>query len=48
MDLHTRSRDKSVMNENARLEVESLVRLEKGMRKKLGLGKPQPDPSRGR
>ena len=37
MSLHTRSKDKSILNENARLEVASLVRLEKAMRKRLGL-----------
>lgn len=37
MSIHTRSRDKSILNENARLEVESLIRMEAGMRKKLGL-----------
>ena len=37
MDLHTRSRDISVFNENARLEVDSLIRLENIMRKRLGI-----------
>jgi 4-hydroxy-tetrahydrodipicolinate synthase len=37
MGIHTRSKDKSILNENARLEVESLIRLEKAMRKRLGL-----------
>jgi 4-hydroxy-tetrahydrodipicolinate synthase len=35
MGLHTRARDKSVLNENARRETESLFRLEKIMRKQL-------------
>jgi 4-hydroxy-tetrahydrodipicolinate synthase len=37
MSIHTRSKDKNILNENARLEIESLVRMEKAMRKKLGL-----------
>jgi 4-hydroxy-tetrahydrodipicolinate synthase len=37
MKLHTRVKDESVLNENARLEVESLVRAEQAMRKRLGL-----------
>jgi 4-hydroxy-tetrahydrodipicolinate synthase len=37
MTLHTRSKDEKLLNENARREVESLVRLENKMRKKLGL-----------
>jgi 4-hydroxy-tetrahydrodipicolinate synthase len=37
MGIHTRSKDKSILNENARLEVESLIRLEQAMRKRLGL-----------
>jgi 4-hydroxy-tetrahydrodipicolinate synthase len=37
MSIRTRTRDKSVLNENARHEVASLVRLEKAMRKRLGL-----------
>jgi 4-hydroxy-tetrahydrodipicolinate synthase len=37
MSLQTRTRDKTVLNENARLEVESLVRMEKAWRKRLGL-----------
>jgi 4-hydroxy-tetrahydrodipicolinate synthase len=37
MGIHTRSKDKSILNENARLEAESLLRLEQAMRKKLGL-----------
>jgi 4-hydroxy-tetrahydrodipicolinate synthase len=37
MGIYTRSRDKSVLNENARLEIESLLRMENRMRKKLGI-----------
>jgi 4-hydroxy-tetrahydrodipicolinate synthase len=37
VSLHTRARDKSVLNENARLETESLFRLEKMWRGRLGL-----------
>jgi 4-hydroxy-tetrahydrodipicolinate synthase len=37
MSLHTRSKDEKLLNENARREVESLVRLEDKMRRKLGL-----------
>ena len=37
MGIHTRSKDTSILNENARLEMESLIRLEQAMRKKLGL-----------
>jgi 4-hydroxy-tetrahydrodipicolinate synthase len=37
MDIYTRTRDKSVLNENARHEVASLVRLERSMRNRLGL-----------
>jgi 4-hydroxy-tetrahydrodipicolinate synthase len=37
MSLHTRAKDQGVLNENARLETESLLRLEEAMRKKLGL-----------
>jgi len=37
MSIHTRSKDKGILNENARLEIESLVRMEKAMRTKLGL-----------
>jgi 4-hydroxy-tetrahydrodipicolinate synthase len=37
MDLRTRSKDKGILNENARLEVISLIRLENTMRKRLGL-----------
>jgi 4-hydroxy-tetrahydrodipicolinate synthase len=37
MGIHTRSKDKNLLNENARREVESLVRLEDKMRAKLGL-----------
>lgn len=37
MSIHTRSKDTSVLNENARLEIESLIRLEDAMREKLGL-----------
>lgn len=37
MTMHTRSRDSSCMNENARHEVESLIRMEESMRRKLGL-----------
>jgi 4-hydroxy-tetrahydrodipicolinate synthase len=36
MNIHTRSRDKSVLNENGRLEIESLLRMENRMRKRLG------------
>jgi 4-hydroxy-tetrahydrodipicolinate synthase len=39
MGIHTRSRDKSVLNENARLEIESLLRMENTMRERLGLKK---------
>jgi 4-hydroxy-tetrahydrodipicolinate synthase len=37
MGLHTRSKDEKLLNENARREVESLVRMEDRMRRKLGL-----------
>jgi 4-hydroxy-tetrahydrodipicolinate synthase len=37
MGIYTRSRDKSVLNENARLEIESLIRMENAIRKRLGL-----------
>jgi len=37
MSLATRSRDISCLNENARHEIESLIRLETAMRRKLGL-----------
>jgi 4-hydroxy-tetrahydrodipicolinate synthase len=37
MGLHTRTKDKSILNENARWEVQSLIRMEKAMRKRLGI-----------
>ena len=37
MTLVTRSRDPKILNENARLEIESLIRMEKALRKELGL-----------
>jgi 4-hydroxy-tetrahydrodipicolinate synthase len=37
VSLHTRVRDRSILNENARLETESLFRLEKTWRRRLGL-----------
>lgn len=37
MSLTTRSKDVSLLNENNRLEVESLIRLEEKMRKELGI-----------
>ena len=37
MNIHTRSKDKSILNENARLEIESLLRMENAVRKRLGL-----------
>jgi 4-hydroxy-tetrahydrodipicolinate synthase len=37
MGIHTRAKDKSVLNENARHEIESLIRMEKAVRKRLGL-----------
>ena len=36
MSLHTRSKDKAILNENARLEMESLIRLETALRQRLG------------
>jgi 4-hydroxy-tetrahydrodipicolinate synthase len=38
LSLHTRVKDKSVLNENARLETESLLRMEEMWRRRLGLG----------
>jgi 4-hydroxy-tetrahydrodipicolinate synthase len=35
MSIHTRSKDKNILNENACREIESLVRMEKAMRRKL-------------
>ena len=37
MSIHTRSKDKAILNENARLEIKSLIQMETMMRKKLGL-----------
>ncbi|HOX32014.1 MAG TPA: dihydrodipicolinate synthase family protein [Spirochaetales bacterium] len=37
MSLRTRVKDPALLNENARLEVESLVRMERGLRAELGL-----------
>jgi 4-hydroxy-tetrahydrodipicolinate synthase len=37
MSIHTRSKDKNLLNENGRREIESLVRLEDRMRTRLGL-----------
>ena len=37
MSIHTRSKDKGILNENARHEIESLVRMETAMRRRLGL-----------
>jgi 4-hydroxy-tetrahydrodipicolinate synthase len=37
MSLHSRTKDKKVLNENARLETESLLRMENFWRKRLGL-----------
>ncbi|MDR0731793.1 MAG: dihydrodipicolinate synthase family protein [Treponema sp.] len=37
MDIHTRSKNKELLNGNARREVESLVRLEDSLRRRLGL-----------
>jgi len=37
MGIYTRSKDKNILNENARLEVESLARMEMKLRKRLGL-----------
>jgi 4-hydroxy-tetrahydrodipicolinate synthase len=39
MGLHTRIKDKGILNENARLEVESLIRMEKAMRIRLRVRK---------
>lgn len=41
MSIHTRSRDRGLMNENAILEVEALIRMERALRDELGM-KPQP------
>jgi 4-hydroxy-tetrahydrodipicolinate synthase len=38
VSLHTRVKDKHILNENARLETESLFRMEKIWRRRLGLG----------
>jgi 4-hydroxy-tetrahydrodipicolinate synthase len=38
MSTHTRSRDINVLNENAHHEIDSLIRMEKSMRKKLDIG----------
>ena len=37
MSIHTRSKEKSILNENARYEIESLIRMETAVRKRLGL-----------
>jgi 4-hydroxy-tetrahydrodipicolinate synthase len=37
MGIHTRSKDKSILNENARREVDSLIRMEDSIRRKLRL-----------
>ena len=37
MSIHTRSKDKGILNENARHEIESLIRMETAMRRRLGL-----------
>ena len=37
MSIHTRSKDKSILNENACHEIESLIRMEAAMRRRLGL-----------
>jgi 4-hydroxy-tetrahydrodipicolinate synthase len=37
MSLHTRSKDVSLLNENCRMEIESLIRLETRIRTELGL-----------
>jgi 4-hydroxy-tetrahydrodipicolinate synthase len=37
MSIHTRSRDTGALNENARHEIESLIRMETAVRKKLEL-----------
>jgi 4-hydroxy-tetrahydrodipicolinate synthase len=37
MSIQTRSRDKNILNENARHEIESLIRTENSLRGKLGL-----------
>lgn len=37
MDIQTRSKSKEILNENARHEIQSLIRMEKILRKKLGL-----------
>jgi 4-hydroxy-tetrahydrodipicolinate synthase len=37
MSTQTRSKDRSILNENARHEIESLIRMENSLRKKLGL-----------
>ena len=37
MSIHTRSKDKGILNENARHEIESLIRMEIIMRRRLGL-----------
>ena len=37
MSIQTRSKDKGILNENARHEIESLIRMENAMRRKLGL-----------
>ena len=37
MSIHTRSKDKGILNENARREIESLIRMETAMRRRLGL-----------
>jgi 4-hydroxy-tetrahydrodipicolinate synthase len=37
MNTQTRSRDKSILNENARHEIESLIRMENSLRGKLGI-----------
>jgi 4-hydroxy-tetrahydrodipicolinate synthase len=39
MSLHTRIKNKNIMNENARLEVASLIRMENAWRKRLGISK---------
>jgi 4-hydroxy-tetrahydrodipicolinate synthase len=37
MSLHTRAKNKNALNENARIETESLLRMENSWRKRLGL-----------
>ena len=37
MSIHTRSKDKNILNENARHEIESLIRMETAIRRRLGL-----------